>query len=330
MTSRRVVVWGVGRHALGKVLPAIAAASGLELYGVCSRDAQRVAECSDRWRCKGWTDPASMLRDDAIDVVYVATPIALHGENGRRVLEAGKHLWCDKPLATSRDAVNQLIERSARLGLSVCEGHMYLHHPHFRQLRRYITEGHLGRVTSIECRFGIPRLEHPGFRSDPSLGGGALFDVGCYPISAVHALFPEAPASVAYASIHSQDAWPLDTEGHAVLELSNGAVAHLEWRINASYRNEIDVWGDRGSVFTEKIFSKPADFVPSFRLRDLRGGETIEPGHAADHFVLMLQDFSKMIDDKDALESAQRRIVRTADVMDQIRSVGQPRRGQEV
>jgi predicted dehydrogenase len=157
-----------------------------------------------------------------------------------------------------------------------------------------------------------------------------LFDVGCYPISAVHALFPEATASVACASVQSRDGWPLDTDGHAVLELSNGAVAFLQWRINGAYRNEIDVWGDRGSAFTDKIFSKPADYVPLFRLRDMRGQETIEPGHAADHFVLMLQNFSEMIDDKLALESERRRIVRSADVMARIWSVGQQKRGQEV
>ena len=89
------------------------------------------------------------------------------------------------------------MERSAQLGLAVCEGHMYLHHPHFQQFRRYITEGRLGRVTINRVPIRLPRLEQPGFRSDPALGGGALFDVGCYPISAVHALFPEPAASVA-------------------------------------------------------------------------------------------------------------------------------------
>jgi predicted dehydrogenase len=207
---------------------------------------------------------------------------------------------------------------------------MYLHHPHYQQFRRYITEGRLGRVTSVECRFGIPRLDDPGFRLDPVLGGGALFDVGCYPISAVAALFPEADISVAWASVQCRDGWPLDTDGRAVLELSNGAVAHLEWRINGSYRSEIDVWGDRGSAFTEKIFSKPSDYVPIFRLRDLHGSETIETGRAADHFALMLQDFNRMIDDKDALETEQRRIARCADVMDRIWSAGGHERGQEV
>jgi NDP-hexose-3-ketoreductase len=330
MTSLRLAVWGLGRHAFGKLLPAIARARGLELHAVCSRNAQRVAECSSQWGCKGWTDPASMLRDDAIDIVYLSTPIALHADHGKQVLGAGKHLWSEKPLATTRDSVFELMELSAHRGLAVCEGHMYLHHPQFQQLRRYVTEGRLGRVRSFECRFGIPRLEHAGFRLDPALGGGALFDVGCYPISAVHALFPEETAEVAFASIHSRDGWELDTDGQALLELSNDVVAHLEWRINSSYRNEIEVWGDRGSLFTDKIFSKPTEYVPVFRLRDSRGAETIETGQAADHFVLMLQDLCRMMHDKDALESEKCRIVRSADTMDRIWSLGSARRDEKV
>jgi predicted dehydrogenase len=270
-----------------------------------------------------------MLGDDAIDIVYVATPIALHAEHGRQVLAAGKHLWCEKPLVTTRNTVVELMELAARRGLAVCEGHMYLHHPQFQQFRRYVMEGRVGRVTSMECRFGIPRLEWAGFRSDPALGGGALFDVGCYPISAVHALFPEETAEVAFASIHSRDGWELDTDGQALLELSNGVVAHLEWRINSSYRNEIEVWGDRGSLFTDRIFSKPTDYVPLFRLRDLKGAETIETGQAADHFVLMLRDLCQMMHDKDALEFEHGRIVRSASTMDRVWSLGWARRDKE-
>jgi predicted dehydrogenase len=329
MTTTRVAVWGLGRHAVGKVLPAIAA-SGLDLYAVCSRNSERVAECTERWGCKGWIESASMLRDGEIDVVYLATPIALHAEHGRRVLEAGKHLWCEKPLATSRDAVYDLMERSVQGGLAMCEGHMYLHHPQFQQLFRYVKAGRLGRVTSLACRFGIPRLDRAGFRSDPALGGGALFDVGCYPISAIHALFPDETARVAYASVHFRDGGALDTDGQALLELSNGVAAHLEWRINSSYRNEIDVWGDRGSAFTDKIFSKPYDYLPQFRLRDERGVETIEVGQPANHFVLMLQNFTRMLHDREALESERCRIMHSVEVMDRIWSVGQSARALEV
>ena len=94
----RVAVWGIGRHAVNKILPAVSAVSGLVLYGVCARNAKSVFTCSEMWKCKGWTEAASMLCDASVDIVYVATPIGLHAEHGKRVLEARKHLWCEKPL----------------------------------------------------------------------------------------------------------------------------------------------------------------------------------------------------------------------------------------
>jgi predicted dehydrogenase len=262
-----------------------------------------------------------MLSDPSADIVYVATPIGLHAEHGKQVLDARKHLWCEKPLTGQLQNTLELLESSRRQGLSICEGFMYLHHPQFRQLSKYITDGQLGSIKSIGCRFGIPRLEHAGFRSDPALGGGAFFDVGCYLISAIQALFPEENPNVGYANIITRDESAVDTDGQAVIALSNGAVANLEWGINCAYRNEIDIWGERGSVFTDKIFSKPADHIPVFRLRDTQGEETTEYGEANDHFVSMLQYFRDMINDLGATEAERSRIARRAEGLDRIWSV---------
>lgn len=322
MIPRRLVVWGLGRHACKNVLPAISAASGVELYGVCSRNPTTVLECSTLWKCKGWTAPDSMLGDPRVEIVYVVTPIGLHAEHGKRVLEARKHLWCEKPLTSRLRRTLELMDLSRRHRLSICEGHMYLHHPQFRQLCTYVSEGRLGAIASVGCRFGIPRLEHPGFRSDPALGGGALFDVGCYPISAIQTLFPDETQRIAYSTVVSRNGEGVDTDGQALIQLSNGAVAHVEWRINVAYRNEIDVWGDKGSLFTDKVFSKPATYVPVFGIRDAHGAETTEPGEAADHFVIMLQDFRDMMDDVGTIESERRRIIRRAEVLEEIRSRG--------
>jgi len=279
------------------------------------------------WKCKGWTEAAAMLGDARADIVYVATPIGLHAEHGRQVLDARKHLWCEKPLTCQLQHTLELLDSSRRNGLSICEGLMYLHHPQFRQLSNYIIEGRLGSIKSIGCRFGIPRLEHAGFGSDPALGGGALFDVGCYPMSAIQALFPEENPDVSYANIVTRNGFAVDTDGHAVIALSGGAVASLEWGINCAYRNEIDIWGEKGSLSTDKIFSKPADYIPVFHFRDFQGAETTENGEAKDHFVSMLQDFRGMIDDLRAADAERGHIARRAEVLDRIRSVSRSRCG---
>ena len=320
MRPMRVAVWGLGQHAINRILPAVAAVRGIKLYGVCSRDARSVSTCAERWKCNGWTDAASMLRDADADIIYLATPSGLHAGHGKRILQARKHFWCEKPLACELQDTLALLESSRRERLSICEGFMYLHHPQFLRLSGYLAAGRFGPIISIGCRFGIPTLKHPGFRSDPALGGGALFDVGCYPISAVQALFPAEKPEVSYASIVTRDGSAVDTGGRAVIALAAGAVANLEWGIDCAYRNEIDIWAQRGSVFSDRIFSKPADHIPVFRVRDAEGVESIEYGEAKDHFVSMLENFLGTIHDLHAAEGERDRIARRAGVLDRIRT----------
>lgn len=314
----KLVVWGLGRHAVDKILPAVAATDGLELYGVCSRDAATVADCSRQWECKGWTTPDSMLGDSRVDVVYVATPIGLHAEHGRAVLAARKHFWSEKPFTARLGDTLDLIERSRRLGLSVCEAHMYLHHPQFSRLVTYLSNDRIGTILSVSSKFGIPRLNDPGFRADPQLGGGAFLDVGSYPISAVTALFPDEPMAIKYSAVSARNGALVDTEGQCVLEISGRTTVTLEWRTDAAYRNEIEVWGTDGSVFTEMIFSKAATYRPAFRLRDRRGSETIEYDEAANHFERMLEVFRGVLDHGDAMERERQVVAQRAVLMDKI------------
>lgn len=295
MRPIHVAVWGIGPHAERKILPAIAATDGLVLAGVCSRQPDRVSAATAAWGCRGWLDPDEMLADNGVDAVYVATPIGLHAEHGRRVIAAAKHLWCEKPLTMSAVDTAEILDRSREADRVVGEGLMFLHHAQFQELRRVLAEGQLGRLLAVTSRFGIPPLADPRFRNDRRLGGGALFDVGCYPVAALLALLPDADMNVAYARVRARDGAAVDTEGKAVIESAQGVVADLEWRINSAYRNELFLWGERGSVWTDLVFSKPSDHVPVLVVRDVHGTETRVSCAAEDHFVRMLTDFRAMI-----------------------------------
>jgi predicted dehydrogenase len=166
--------------------------------------------------------------------------------------------------------------------------------------------------------FGIPRLANPGFRSDPNLGGGALFDVGSYPISAVLALFPDDLETIKYSRMFWRDAAPVDIGGLCVIKFSNDVDATLEWRINSAYRSELQIWGEEGSLVTERLFSKSATYEPMFRLRDAHGVETIEYAEPANHFVRMLGAFRSAIGRDAAMEAERSAIARRAYVLDQI------------
>ena len=319
MRALGVAIWGLGPHALRNLLPAVRETSGLALRGVCSRDAEVVARAAADAGCAGWTDPAAMLADPAVEAVYLSTPIGLHAEQGRAVLAAGKHLWCEKPLAANAGDAAELAEASRARGVTLGEGFMYLYHPHFAALAERVRSGRLGSVLSLTCRFGVPPLERPGFRAFPELGGGAFLDVGCYPVSLACALFPGAEPEVRFAALEFAPGSAVDTAGRAVLRLAGGVAALLEWRTRAAYRNEVDLWGTLGSLSTERAFSKPADYVPRFRVLDANGRERFEEGAAANHFVEMLTAFRARVDDPAGAECEREAVVRRARVMDRIR-----------
>ncbi|HET7228591.1 MAG TPA: Gfo/Idh/MocA family oxidoreductase [Longimicrobium sp.] len=320
----RVAVWGLGPHAVRNVLPAVAQARGMALHGVYSRNPEVVSAACAQYGCARWESAQAMLADAEVDAVYLSTPISLHAAQGQEVLRAGKHFWCEKPIATRVDEAEALCTLSRGRGVTVAEGFMYLYHPHFARLREMVAGGGIGRVVSVVCRFGIPPLDRPSFRNDPALGGGAFLDVGSYPLSAVVGLFPDVDPEVTLAEIDTAPGSAVDTAGSALLRYPGGARAYLEWKTGVGYRNEIDVWGDAGSVSTERIFSKAADYVPRFRVLDRTGRETVEEGRAGNHFVTMLETFRGLVDDTAAAERERQLIARRARLVGHVRDRSTP------
>lgn len=319
MRELQVAVWGLGSHAVRNILPALQVCPGIKLYGVCSRDTEVVSRIASELACESWSETDQMLADPKVDVVYLSTPIGLHALHGRTVLMADKHLWCEKPLGENADQVTSLLGLSRERGVTLGEGFMYLYHPQFKYLRELLWSGRLGQIHSIACRFGLPPLVHPGFRIDPQLGGGAFLDVGSYPISAAASFFPDSAPDILLAEITRAPGSPVDSAGRAVLRYENDVCVALEWGINRAYRSEIDFWGNEGSVSSERVFSKPADYVPRFRFLDLHGKESSESGKADNHFVAMIKSFRSLVDDSVGAERERLLIGRRAQLADSIR-----------
>jgi len=318
LKQHNVAVWGLGPHAIKNILPALEVCPGINLYGVCSRNADVVSKHAAEQGCLGWSDPEEMFEDSKVDTIYVSTPIGLHASHGKSVLVAKKHLWCEKPLAATQAQVLTLVGLSRELGLTLAEGYMYLYHPQFLYLKELLDSEALGDLRNVTCRFGIPPLERPGFRNDPELGGGAFLDVGSYLISAVTALFPESTPEILFTKIDTAPGSRVDSGGRAILRYLSGVYVTLEWGINCAYRNEIDLWGSTGSVFSERFFSKPADYVPRFRFLDLRGRESYTTCRSGNHFVSMFEEFRMRADDPVEAEKERAAIGQRASLMNEV------------
>jgi predicted dehydrogenase len=126
---------------------------------------------------------AALLADPEIDVIYNPLPNHLHTEWSIKAVEAGKHVLCEKPLALTLAEVEAMTAASSRTGKAIAEAFAYRAHPHMRKIKEIINSGKLGKIKMVHGSFTFVMTKADDIRWDPAMGGGALWDIGCYPLS---------------------------------------------------------------------------------------------------------------------------------------------------
>jgi len=182
---------GAGWIAHRALAPAVHAADGAVLQAAAARDADRAASLEPAGRSYGGPDGyRALIADPEVDVVYVNLSNEGHRPWSLAALEAGKHVLCEKPLGLDAAEVNQMIGAAERAGRLLVEAFWYRWHPRTRRLEELLAAGDLGPVREMEADFSFDgRTEQrmaANYRLDPERGGGALYDVGCYSVSAAH------------------------------------------------------------------------------------------------------------------------------------------------
>jgi len=195
---------------------------------------------------------------------------------------------------------------------------MYVYHKQFKEIRNRIHTDQLGPIKEISLKFGFPQLEHPGFRYESSLCGGALWDVGSYSISAALNLFKNEAVVVKYVDLRDSEHYDVDFDGTVILDFSGGARVISTWYIGTGYKNEIDIWGEKGSLYSDKIFSKVDGYTPELRCQDKYGVETINTLEPMNQFVEMFNQFLLLLVSKNDAEQERKDIIQRARVMDEI------------
>ncbi len=161
--------------------PAVHAAVNAQLFGVASRDPQRSAALEPVEVFEGYQ---RLLDDPRIDAVYISLTNGQHLEWVNKSLEAGKHVLCEKPLGLGAREVREMMACAERNNRVLVEAVWSRWHPRFRRIIELVDSGEIGDVVGIESQFGFASEMSNNYRLDPSMGGGALLDVGCYQVNA--------------------------------------------------------------------------------------------------------------------------------------------------
>jgi NDP-hexose-3-ketoreductase len=314
----RFGVLGCADIAARRMLPAMLAEPAVELVAVASRDPGRAAEFAATFGGTPVAGYDALLDRDDVDAVYVPVPCGLHGEWVRRSLRSGRHVLVEKPVSAGYHETLGLFALAERSGLVLLENAMFLYHSQHAAVRKLVADGAVGEVREFASAFAIPPKPAGDIRYRPDLGGGALLDVGFYPVrAALSFLGPDL--TVAGAVLRYDPGLDVEVSGSALLHDSAGVTAHLTFGMEHDYRTMYQIWGSGGRLTLDRAFTPPDDHRPVLKLdRQNRYEERVLP--ADTQFGNVLRAFvDRVRTGRPALAEAQES-VRHAQLIDQIRS----------
>jgi predicted dehydrogenase len=305
---------GAGYVASRAMAPAVHAASGAELYAVASRDAARSAELEpvvvhDSYR--------ALIEDSNVDAVYISLTNVQHKEWVIAALEAGKHVLCEKPLALNADEVRSMNAVAERHQCLLVEAVWTRWQPRMKRMAQVIQRGDLGDVQSISSAFTFKGDLTGNYRSDPTMGGGALLDVGCYQAHLWMMLLGE---TIDY-SIETVER----TDGPTGIDLTTSVQTTLNGSIRADALCSFDMAPEQRISVTGSTVAMRTGDGEAFTLwkqdATLIIGDTVETFAPDDAFSLMVQDVSAAIRGERAEVFPASSSLRVAEILDSIRNL---------
>jgi len=255
----KIGILGAANIAPGALIKPAHRTGKAEIVVVAARDAEKARKFADKHKIERVADSyEAVLADPELDAVYIPLPNGLHGHWTIAALEAGKHVLCEKPFTANADEARQVAEAAAaHPGLVVMEAFHYQYHPLTRRLVEIVQSGEIGIIKGIDISFSAPMAKPGDIRYQFALAGGAMMDMGCYPISLLRLLAAGPRVTSASAKLSSP---AVDRAMDARFSLPEGGVARVRCSMFSAslLRLHAEVIGSEGTL---KVFNP---FAPQF------------------------------------------------------------------
>jgi xylose dehydrogenase (NAD/NADP) len=244
---------GIAERAL---IPAIKGSANGVLYGIAARDESRAKSWLEKFGFrKSYRDYQALLDDPAIGAIYNPLPNSLHAEWSVKAARAGKHVLCEKPMAMSAAEVRGMISAAKQAGILLMEAFMYKFHPQMEKTLELLAAGEIGAVRTVHSSFTFMyEPDARNYRWFPEMGGGALYDVGCYAVSASRLVFGAEPVSVIARAVLDPQ-FRVDVSTHMLFEFPGGRFAHCDCAFDSQFQSRLLVAGEKGTLSLDRAFS---------------------------------------------------------------------------
>jgi len=322
-STHKPVRWGVlstAKIGRQKVIPAMQKGSLCEIVAVGSRDLERARQMADDLGIpKAYGSYEELLADPAVEAIYNPLPNHLHVPWSIKAAEAGKHVLCEKPLALTADEAQTLIEARDRTGKLIEEAFMVRHHPQWRRVRELVREGRIGRLRATQGFFSYTNLDPANIRNQADIGGGGVYDIGCYPVTMSRFVFESEPKRV-IALIERDPEMKTDRLTSAILDFEQGQANFVCSTQLVPYQR-MQVFGTEGRIEVEIPFNAPPDQPGRIFVDDGSGAPTTssaqtETFDVVDQYTAQGDDFALAVRSGQALEFPLENAVRGMRILD--------------
>jgi predicted dehydrogenase len=291
-------VLGVASIARRKVIPAMQQGKYSEIAAIASRDLGKAREAAGKLGiAKAYGSYEELLADPEIEAIYNPLPNHLHVPWSITALEAGKHVLCEKPISLNVAEAQRLLAARDRTKMKCGEAFMVRSHPQWLRARELVRSGKIGELRAVAASFSyFDRAVH-SIHNNPAGGGGALLDIGCYPINTSRFIFGAEPTKVV-ALVERDPEMKIDRLTSAILAYPSGQ-AMFTCSTQLVYQQSMEIFGTHGRIEMELPYSAPLDLPTSIVIDEGGKGEgnrtTIETIPACNQYTLQGDAFSKAI-----------------------------------
>lgn len=285
----RFGVLGYASIARRELIPALVDARNAVPYALASQKAESRAEAAKAFPFqKIYGAYEDLLADPDVDAVYIPLPNHLHKEWSLRAMAAGKHVLCEKPMALSRADCLEMMEASEKHRVKLMEAFMYRFTTRTRILKDLLDKGAIGSVRHVNATFRFFNDRTEDVRFNPDMGGGSLWDVGCYPVNLVGMIMGAAPEAFRALKTVRHG---VDYSLTAVLRYPSGALCTVSGGFDSDSALVAEINGTTGSLLVPDAFHENG--TPMTLFKDGVGSSIPVP--ACDRYVLEVEDFADAI-----------------------------------
>lgn len=258
------IKWGIlGNAGIARnyVIPGMQAGKYCEITAIASRDINKSQKTADALGIeKAYGSYEDLLADKTIDAVYIPLPNHLHVDWSIKAMEAGKHVLCEKPFALTVADVRKAMEVRDRFGVKMGEAFMVRTHPQWLKARELTSSEDFGKLRAVQGFFSYSNFDSSNIRNSYSsdMGGGGLWDIGCYPVNTSRFLFREEPTRV-IAIAEYDPKFKTDLLASAILDYPSGQATFISSTQISPYQRMLAV-GTKKHIEIKIPFNSPSTF----------------------------------------------------------------------